>query len=236
VIKTLVLLWALTLAAAGHAGTTPASEVVVVCALHQMHEKAAFYSYADLSVAIERLQPDILAVELTEGDLKHKVEQKNKREYQNSVYPLLRRHSWIAVPLEPSEPRRSELIGFMRQAEESLRQSAPQKDEEFDTYTDALFKYLFSEWHSAADVNASWTDRLFAVKHQFQSAVYGPKEDAGWEGWNQHFLQQILGAAKQNPGKRIVVIVGVEHGYWLRGHLRGQAGVELRDTADLLDR
>jgi hypothetical protein len=222
--KTLLLLWTLTLAS-GRAGTPLASEVVVLCALHQMHEKAAFYSYADLSAAIERLQPDILAVELTEADLKEKVEQKNKREYQNSVYPLLRRHPWIAVPLEPSEPRRSELIGLMRQAEESLRQSAPQKDEGFDTYTDTLFRYLFSEWHSAVDVNASWTDRLLAVKHQFQSAIYGPNEDAGWEGWNQHFLQEI-----------VVVIVGVEHGYWLRGHLRGQAGVDLQDTEALLRR
>jgi hypothetical protein len=234
--KTLVLLWTLTLASAGFAGTPPVSEVVVLCALHQMHEKADFYSYADLSAAIERLQPDILAVELTEGDLKGKVEQKTKREYQSSVYPLLQRHAWISVPLEPSEPRRSELISLLRQAEESLRQSAPQRDEAFDAYTDALFKYLFSEWHSAADVNASWADRLFAVKHQFQSAIYGPKEEEGWEGWNQHFLQQILGAAKQNPGKRIVVIVGVEHGYWLRGHLRGQAGIDLRDTEALLRR
>ncbi len=235
-IKTIVLLWTLTLSAAGYAGAPPKSEVIVLCTLHQMHEQTAFYSYSGLSATIEGLRPDILAVELSESDLKDKVEQKTKREYQNSVYPLLRRHPWTTVPLEPSDPDRSALIGLLRQSEESLRNSAPQKDEEFDTYTETVFKYLLSQWHSAADVNSTWTDRILALKHQFQSVVYGPKEQQGWEGWNQHFLQRILDTAKQNPGKRIVVLVGVEHGYWLRGHLHGQGGVELRDSDVLLRR
>lgn len=44
----------------------------------------------------------------------------------------------------------------------------------------------------------------------------------------------VLQAAKENPGKRIVVIVGAEHGYWLRGHLARASGVQLLDTAGLL--
>jgi hypothetical protein len=90
--KTLLLLSALTLGTLAYGTPPPSSEVVVLCALHQMHEQAPFYTYADLSAAIERLHSDVLAVELTPADLKDKVEQKNKREYQNSVYPLLRRH------------------------------------------------------------------------------------------------------------------------------------------------
>ncbi len=208
----------------------------MLCTLHQLHEQAPFYTYADLSAAIEQLHPDVLAVELTPADLKEKVEQKNKREYQNSVYPLLRQHSWATVALEPEGPRRTELIGLSRGAEESLPKSSPQKDEAFDTYNDKLFKYLLSEWQNAADLNASWTDRLFAVKHSFQHGLYGPQEEQGWKGWNQYFLQQIVTAAKQNPGKRMVVIVGVEHGYWLRQHLREQDGVKLLNTEDLLRR
>jgi len=54
-------------------------------------------------------------------------------------------------------------------------------------------------------------------------------------GLDQYFLQQIATAAKQNPGKRIVVIVGVEHGYWLREHSRKPGEVKVLDT-DLLRR
>ena len=79
------------LTTAGSAAAPPPSEVIVLCTLHQMHEQAASYSYADLSATVERLRPDILAVELSEADLKDRVEQKTKREYQNNVYRLLRR-------------------------------------------------------------------------------------------------------------------------------------------------
>jgi hypothetical protein len=232
--KTLWIMWIIALGPIGHAAAPPASEVIVLCTLHQLHEETPYYTYVDLSTEIERLHPDVLAVELTPADLKAKAEQKNKREYQNSVYPLLQRHNWTAVALEPEDPHRSELIGLLREAEESVRQASPQKDEAFQTYVDGFFKYLLSTWHSPADVNASWTDHLFAVKHRFQNTLYGSKEEQGWEGWNQHFLGQIVAAAKQNPGKRIVVLVGAEHGYWLREHLREQAGVDVLDTESLL--
>ena len=230
-----LLVFLLISAALAYAAPQPA-EVVILCALHQMHEQAPFYSYADLTAAIEKLHPDVLAVELTPTDLKGRVEQKNKREYQNSVYPLLQKHAWPTVALEPEGPRRSELIGFLRQAEESLQKTSPQKDEAFDTYTEKLFQYLLAQWHSPADVNSSWTDRLFAVKHEFQSALYGQQESDGWQGWNHYFLDQIVRAASENPGRRIVVIVGVEHGYWLREHLQKQNGIALLDTAALIQR
>ena len=85
-------------------------------------------------------------------------------------------------------------------------------------------------------MNSVWTDDLFAVKHAFQEKLYGPKEVEGWEGWNQHFLERIMEAVKANPGKRIVVTVGAEHGYWLRGRLRRESGVKLVDTAEVLGR
>jgi hypothetical protein len=228
-------LFLLTLSLVAYAAPQPA-EVVVLCALHQLHEEVSYYHYADLSIAIERLRPDVLAVELTPTDLKNKVEQKNKREYQNSVYPLLQKHPWPVVALEPEGSRRLELIGLIRDAEESLQKNSPEKSDVFGTYTEKLFQYLFSQWHAPADVNAPWTDRLFAVKHEFQNALYGPKEAEGWEGWNRYFLEQIVATAAQHPGSRIVVIVGVEHGYWLREHLQKQHGIKLLDTAALLQR
>ena len=41
----------------------------------------------------------LLAVELTPSDLAGRVALKNKREYQNAVYPLLEKHRWKAVAI-----------------------------------------------------------------------------------------------------------------------------------------
>jgi hypothetical protein len=227
--KVLLLLVGLPLSAADR----PA-EVVVLCTLHQMHEEVSSYSYAALSDAIVRLQPTVLMVELTPSDLAGRAEQKNKREYQNSVYPLLQQHKWTAVAMEPEGPQRAELLGRVREAEERLAREAPQKLEAFQFYVESLFSYLQPRWRSPADANAPWTDDQFAVKHAFQNKLFGPKEEEGWEGWNHYFLDRITVTAKVNPGSRVVVLVGVEHCYWLRAHLRNAPGTTLLDTASLL--
>jgi subtilisin family serine protease len=210
------------------------TDVVVLCTLHQMHEETHSYSYADLSATIERLHPDVLAVELTPSDLAARVTQKNKREYQNSVYPLLQQHKWTAVGMEPEGPRRAELLAALQEADEALERDAPQKAEAFQIYVESLLAYLRSKWLSPADVNAAWTDDVFAIKHAFQNKLYGPKEEKGWEGWNQYFLDEIVAAANANSGKRVVVLVGAEHGYWMRAHLRNVRGVNLLDVASML--
>lgn len=56
----------------------------------------------------------------------------------------------------------------------------------------------------------------------------------GWQAWNQHFLDVVARAAAENPSQRIVVLVGAEHGYWLRERLASQPGIRLLDTASLL--
>lgn len=79
--KTLVLLCTVVLTAFGHGGGPRPSEVVVLCALHQMHEQAPFYSYADFSTAIERLHPDILA----EGEFQSRRIVASKTLYPSSI-------------------------------------------------------------------------------------------------------------------------------------------------------
>ncbi len=212
----------------------PETQVVVVCTLHQFHEEAPGYSYSDLKDAIERLHPDVLAVELTPTDLAARTTQKIKREYQNAVYPLLLQHNWKAVAMEPEGELSRKLIAMIREAEGSFEGEFPQKSEVAELYSDTLFSYLRAHWHSAADVNSRWTDDAYAVKHAFQEKLYGPREVEAWEGWNQHFLERIMEAARANPGARIVVTVGAEHGYWLREHLRQEQGVKLLDTPTAL--
>lgn len=136
--------------------------------------------------------------------------------------------------MEPEGELSRKLIATIREGEGSFEREFPQKAETAELYSDTLFSYLRARWHSAADVNSRWTDDAYAVKHAFQEKLYGSKEVEGWEGWNEHFLDRIMEAAKANPGKRIIVTVGAEHGYWLREHLRQEQGVKLLDTATAL--
>jgi hypothetical protein len=195
------------------------TKIFVLSALHQLHEQTKYYSFETLSQIIEKQKPDVLAVELTPSDLEMRKEQKTKQEYQRSVFPLLDKHKYAVVPLEPAEPKFSQIVTLVREAEKELREKSPEKGEAFSVYNRLLFDYFFKTWTSPLDVNSAQTDALLEVKHNYQNELFGSKQSEGWESWNRHFLEVILDAAQKYQGKKIVVLVGVEHSYWLRKEL-----------------
>ncbi len=201
-------------------------EIIVLSTLHQLHGEVSYYTYGHLARIIEDLSPDILAVELTPADLAERKPQSVKQEYQHSVYPLFDKLRSKVVPLEPSEPKFSELVQMGKQAREDLQRRDPAAMEQFGMYLQALYDVLLGWWRSPRDVNSAETDRHFEIKHRYQGALFGENEAKGWELWNQHFLEQILVEATKDTGGRMLVLVGVEHSYWLRGRLREQVGVQ----------
>lgn len=235
-----VQLLAAALAAAGaHADTIPpttSAEVVVLSTLHQHHDRVPGYGFEELQEIIERLNPDILAVELTAAGVAARTDQRVKQEYPRSVYPLLDRQGYVVVPLEPAEPLFSELAGLNARASSTFSEHSPEAARAFSLYTEALYDHLFELWISPEAVNSATTDALFAVKHAFQDALLPPDQAVAWERWNQHFLDRIVEAAERHPGRRLVVLVGAEHAFWLRARLADHAAVTLLDTPSLLSR
>ena len=209
------------------------TEVAVLSTLHNFHQGSKYYPFETLARSVENLKPDVLAVELTASDLETRRTQKTKVEYQQSIFPLIDRHRYIAVPLEPGQPQFGELVSLVQRSEKTLRDASPQKAEAFTAYSDALYDYLFRTWKSPSDVNSRETDALFEVKHDFQNKLFGPEQKRGWDEWNQHFVERILAAADKYPARRIVVLVGVEHAYWLRNRLRANADIRFIETRNM---
>jgi predicted MPP superfamily phosphohydrolase len=211
------------------------TQIFVLSALHQLHERTKFYSFETLSQIIEKQKPDVLAVELTASDLQTRKEQKTKQEYQRSVFPLLDKHKYTVVSLEPAEPKFSQIVTLVRESEKELREKSPEKGEAFSVYNRLLFDYLLKTWSSPLDVNSAQTDALLEVKHNYQNELFGDKQTQGWESWNRHFLEVILEAAQKYPGKKIVVLVGLEHSYWLRKELGNNKDVILLKAEQMLN-
>lgn len=222
------------LAAPAHAVTKPA-QVIVLATLHQMHDEVLAYSFQDLSDVIERLAPDVLCIEVRAEDLAARSPQQTKREYPAVIYPLIDRHRYVVYPMEPSEPVFSALVEPYVAANQAFATSLPAQAEAFASYGAGVYAGLRAYWTAPARVNDDVTDQVMRAKHALQEAMIGPGERAGWQAWNQHFLGVIMRAAAENPGKRIVVTVGAEHGYWLREHLGKLPDVQLLDTAALLE-
>lgn len=209
---------------------TKKAEVFVLATLHQFHADSKYYSFDQLSQIIRDVRPDVICVELTGGDIKSRRKQSTKVEYEKSVFPVADKYNYQLVPLEPDEPKFSTLVSLNVESERELRTADAGKAEAFSLFTDGLYAHLFSVWRSPLDVNSSMTDSHFEVKHNYQNALYGDKQRRVWEEWNGHFLEQVLNTARSTDKKKVLVLVGVEHAYWLRKALRKQKGVHLREA------
>lgn len=223
----------LALPMAAMAQVQPAT-VVVLDTLHQMHAEVPAYDNTALGHAIERLKPDVLCVELQPDDLVTRPPEKTKQEYPAVVYPLIDRHHYRVYAMEPAEPLYDRLLAPYRANTVAFYSREPAQAKAFGQYVDGLYEVLKARWTSPASVNDDVTDAALRAKHALQEALMGPGEHAGWEAWNGHFLQVIQRAARENPRRRIVVLVGAEHGFWLREHLRDAPGVTLLDTPQSL--
>ncbi len=209
-------------------------EVVVLATLHQSHDRVDGYGFSDLSQLISDIAPDVIAVELTQADIESRCEQAVKQEYERSVFPLLRDGSFRLVSLEPDEPEFSELVSKNRHSVEVVSQSDPEKHEAFGEYVADLYSLLFDLWDSPLAVNSPYTDAVFRGKHAVQNAIYGTEQAEAWEGWNSHFASVVLSTVGDGHSRRLLVLVGVEHAYWLRERLKHEPALRLLSVEDAL--
>lgn len=214
-------------------GSAPA-RVIVLATLHGLHDKVPAYGFDVLGRTIERLQPDVLCLEVQPADLELRSPERVKQEYPRTIYPLADRHHYKLYAMEPAEPLFSRIVKPYIAATQVFQARHAAQAEAFGAYADRGLDVLVAYWATPARVNDAVTDAVLAAKHALQQALIGPGERVGWQAWNRHFLDVIVRAARENPGRRIVVTVGVEHAYWLRGQLRGKPGIVLEDTGRLL--
>lgn len=221
-------------AAPGQAREAPPAEVVVLGTLHRMHDEIPSYDFVQLERIIERLAPDVLCVELQPTDLETRPDEPNKQEYPRAIYPLIDRQRYRVYALEPAEPLFSQLLGPYVDASRRFADTQAEQSALFSAFVESTYAALKAYWKSPVEVNDELTDRVLRAKHDLQGALVGPGEIEGWERWNQHFLDVIETAALENPGRRVLVLVGAEHAYWLRAHLASSEHLRLVDTAKRL--
>ncbi|MGA7296567.1 MAG: hypothetical protein WBW92_03520 [Rhodanobacteraceae bacterium] len=200
---------------------------MVLATLHGFHEAVPAYGFDTLGRTIESLKPDVLCLEVQPGDLQARGPEKVKVEYPRVVYPLIDKHHYRVYAMEPAEPVFSRIVKPYVASARAFQDNQPAQAKAFNAYAEHGLEALKTYWTSPRRVNDATTDAVFAAKHALQTAMIGAGERAGWEAWNEHFREVILLAARENPGKRIVVLVGVEHAYWLRRNLGDLAGIEL---------
>jgi hypothetical protein len=221
-------------AAAQEAGAR--SEVFVLATLYRRHAETPAYGHDTLRAVIERVRPEVVVLDVSPSELREQAVHPSKAEYPNVIFPLVRRHGWQAYAGEPDEPEFGEIVGRLGRRLAAFRAEQPALSRADEEYADAAFAALAGIWRTPADVNGAVTDALLAARRRWQDRAAGPEVADAWRRWNDHAAAVVLRAARENPGRRILVLIGVENAALLRPALRNLPELRVIDVEAWLRR
>jgi hypothetical protein len=212
------------------------TQVFVLGTLYKRHEAVPRYDLPALRRAITAIRPDALVLDVTPEELATRKVWPGKIEYPGVVFPFIDAGRYRVYPAEPAPPMFSEIVDSIAGAIETLAREQPDVSAGLQRFKDATYGALYASWQSPADVNSEMTDSVMAGKQALESRLVGPAMLDGGERWNRHVLDVIRTAARENRGRRVLVLVGIENRHWFMDHLRDESDVELIDMEAWLRR
>jgi hypothetical protein len=194
------------------------TEVAVVATQHFLTDMPEGFTPAHLRLLLARLSPDLLAVEAPTNVI---------RPWDFAPLELTRvTRPWAdgrRIPVVPAgwyEP------GYQAQLGEMLddirargRWDAYQHAEQSFQSQSALLPTTCQSLN-CREGHALWRDY-----HAALHALYG--KDTPWELWQAKVLANVLRVCRANPGRRVVVVLGAAHGYFVLDGLAREKEVRL---------
>lgn len=200
----------LSLLAAPLLAATPAiasdDRVLVIGALHHLHEREPAFGYDQLRAAIIAFAPDVLVLEVRPDELAERKATPGRPEYPAVIWPLLALMKTATVAMEPGGDLFKAITGEAGAAFAALKQRDPGGAEALSRFDTAAEDILLVHWQSAGQVQDQTTAALAAGVQAAQFALAGPAFAAAQSRWENHMSEQVLQAMRAHPGKRVMVI------------------------------
>jgi hypothetical protein len=205
------------------------SEVFVLATLYSRHKTTPVYNLDTLQKIIRAIDPDVFVLDVTPTELKERQVWPSKIEYPGAIFPLINGNRHAAYPAEPPEPMFTEIVNSVKEIRENFKSSRPDVAQTLDDLTNNLFEALKASWQTPADVNSKVTDLAIDGKRLLEDKLRGPEDEENGNKWTQHIINVTLQAAKEHPGKRILVLNGLENCYLVKEGLSRHAGITVVD-------
>ncbi len=208
------------------------TEVIILGTMHLEPEEYPAYANR-LGEVIKEIAPDIICSELSPEQLAGTQSCDSKPEQRDVVIPTAKRLGAQIVPIQPptnegldfedrfkAMDRELRLQKSCRQLLEYLDRLAEQEAELWRDHmknADCIEYVQFNEYHVFPEARDT-------VEHQML-----PQRSEFWTEWNEYFLRKIVETIDNNPGRRIMVIAGLWHKYWLWNRLKHRDDINLQN-------
>lgn len=221
-----LMLGMLALAAAPlQAGAAEAGEVFVISTLYSRHKQVPAYDLAVLKRVIDAVKPDVLVLDVTPTELRTRKVWPGKVEYTDVIFPWLDATRATAYGSEPDEALFKQLTGAAGESYKAFNESNPAGAKALDALKQATYQALFSGWKSAADVNSDKTDHIVAGLREIEEGLVGGQAARVQQQWDEHHALRLREAVRAHPGRRVLMLVGIESRYRVMQELKAAGGL-----------
>ena len=197
------------------------SGIFVVGGIHQSHEKAKYYTYERLGEIYQQLQPDILCVETQQKYV-------DDDSYTGTPFDFMK----FMIPIAQKDKTPVYGIDWWDNEKGKEWQELQQK-----AFNDTsliseikLFGGMFSllneyfENKDFEDINSQYVTNLWKAKSEFKYHVFSQHPEYEFitefeNKRNNHIVDNILKILKENPNKKILVAIGIDHKYYIEQEL-----------------
>jgi hypothetical protein len=204
---------------------TTAGEVFVISTLYARHRQVPAYDLAALRRVIDAIRPDVLVLDVTPTELRTRKVWPGKVEYTDVIFPWLDAARATAYGSEPDEALFKQLTGAAGDSYKAFNEQNPAGAKALDTLKQATYQALFSGWKSAADVNSDRTDHIVAGLREIEEGLVGGQAARVQRQWDEHHALRLGDAVRAHPGRRVLMLVGIESRYRVMQELRAAGGL-----------
>lgn len=193
------------------------TRLALLSTLSDLHTQPIQYDLATLAAIVDQLAPDLLGLELPQNDWERGRLNQAPVEVQRSLLPLAELSNVVVVPLAPDSrqfddfaPQAGWRAGLARRLANTLR-----KAQRAANNVEAIHALFFQgTCHALCLLNEmSWD----------------AEARRAWREQNQAMLDNILRAARRDPGRRMLVAVQCQRIHWLEPRLKKVADIDLVD-------
>jgi len=191
------------------------TRLALLSTLSDMHTQPIRYNLDALAAIVDQVAPDLLCVELPQDEWEMGRLDRAPVEVGRSLLPLAELSNTVVLPVAPDArqfndfaPKTGWRAGLARRLDQALRWAQRTANN-----PEAIHTWLFE----------GTCHTLCALSEMSWDA----QARRAWAAQNQAMLDNILRAARRDPGRRILVAVQCQRIHWLEPRLKRVSDIEL---------
>lgn len=206
--------------------------VMVIGALHGLHEREPAFDYARLRAAIVAFRPDVLVLEVRPDELAERKETPGRPEYPAVIWPLLDRLRVRAVAMEPGGNTFQAIASAAGAAFADFKRRDSAGAAALATLDTAVEEALLAYWQRPGQVQDQTTAALVSGAEAARFALVGGDFSEAQRRWDAYMADQAVQAVGANPAARVLVIASYKNRAMLERSVREAAPERALSASD----